>query len=112
MRRVSLAVLVLGLLSIGGGLIGQDKKEAPKDDAKVKGALPFGWGKANLGLTDEQKQKIYSIDNKYDAEIESLKKKMDDLKKKKIDEQVAVLTAEQKKKLEDYFKSKAGGEKK
>ncbi|CAN5287692.1 hypothetical protein BH11PLA2_BH11PLA2_10550 [soil metagenome] len=111
MRKLSMCLLAIGLFAIGGGLVGQDKKDAPKDkeEPKVKGSLPQGWGKANLGLTEEQKQKIYTIDNKYDVEIETLKKKMDDLKKKKSDETVAVLTAEQKKKLEDYFKSKAGG---
>ena len=70
--------------------------------------MPQGWGKANLGLTEEQKKKVHDISAKYDTEIDALKKKIDDLKEKKQKEEVAVLTDEQKKKLEDYFKSKAG----
>lgn len=104
MRRSAFALLAVGLIALSGGLVGQDKKE----DAKGKGQLPQGWGKANLGLTEEQKKKVLDVDAKYDAELEALTKKINELKKKKLDEQVAVLTDEQKKKLEDYFKSKAG----
>jgi len=110
MRKASFGLLVIGMLAISGSLVGQDKKEPVKEDpAKVKGSsLPQGWGKANLGLTEDQKNKIYATDSKFDAEIETLNKKIAELKKKKSDDQLGVLTAEQKKKLEDYFKSKAG----
>jgi hypothetical protein len=103
MRRSSVLLLALGMFALGGGLVGQDKKEPAK-----AGQLPQGWGKANLGLTEEQKRKVLEADAKYDGEIDALTKKIGDLKKKKLEEQVAVLTDEQKKKLEDYFKSKAG----
>lgn len=103
MRRSSVLLLVLGMFALGGGLVGQDKKEPAK-----AGQLPQGWGKANLGLTEEQKKKVHEIDSKFDGEIDALAKKIAELKKKKIEDQVAVLTDEQKKKLEDYFKSKAG----
>ena len=106
--RRGVRYLAAGMFALGGGLVGQDKKDAPKEDPAKKGTLPSGWGKANLGLTDEQKKKVLDISAKYDTEIDALKKKIDDLKDKKQKDEVAVLTAEQKKKLEDYFKSKAG----
>lgn len=107
MRIAAFTMLVAGLFAVNGGLIGQDKA-ATKEEPKAKGQLPFGWGKANLGLTEDQKNKVVAVGSKYDEEVDALTKKIADLKKKKLDEQVAVLTAEQKKKLEDYFKSKAG----
>lgn len=103
MRHCWILVLALGMFAVSGGLVGQDKKEDPKG----KGQLPQGWGKANLGLTEEQKTKVLEVDAKHDDEIEALTKKIAEHKKKKLDEQIAVLTAEQRKKLEDYFKSKA-----
>lgn len=105
MRRSAVLMLVIGMFAVTGGLVGQDKKDPPKDG---KGQLPQGWGKANLGLTDDQKTKVLEISSKADAEISTLMKKISELKKKKLEDQVAVLTAEQKKKLEDYFKGKAG----
>src|SRR5262249_30913098 len=43
-------------------LSAQDKKE-DKKDTKVKGVLPANWGK--LGLTDDQKQKVYKTQAEY-----------------------------------------------
>ncbi len=116
MFHVRLSVFLVGLLVLTGGLAGQEKpekKDDPKDakkadtPTKVKGQLPQGWGK--LGLSDDQKQKIYTIQAKYGEEIRMLEAQIKDLREKMRKEERAVLTPEQKKKLEEMAKSKAGG---
>ena len=114
MSRFCLCALSGALLVLSGGLAGQDpKKEDPKavkkddtkkDDTKVKGMLPPNWGK--LGLSDEQKQNIYKIQNKYSAEIQKLQEQIDELNATKTKEMRAVLTADQKKKLEEILLGK------
>ncbi|MBA4066722.1 MAG: hypothetical protein C0501_24055 [Isosphaera sp.] len=86
-----------GLLVLSAGLAAQEPK---KDDppAKVKGYLPPNW-KA-LGLSDEQKQQVYKIQAKYDAEIEKLEAKIAELKATMSKERKAVLTPDQTKLLE------------
>ena len=83
------------------------KKDDPKkDDKKATGQLPTYW--KQLGLTDEQVQKVYKVQNKYNDEIDTLEAKIKELKEKMTKERLDVLTAEQKKRLEDILKEKAG----
>jgi len=98
---------------MSGGLAGQEKKDdtkktdpAKKDDppVKAKGMLPPNWKK--LGLTDEQVQKVYRIQNKYNDEIALLEAKIAELKTTKDKELKALLTADQKKRLEDILLGK------
>jgi Spy/CpxP family protein refolding chaperone len=123
MTWLRMTLLGLGLFAVGGGLIGQDAKKDAKDakDAKemkedkdtaktkVKGQLPSGWAK--IGLTDEQKQKVYSIDSDYDDKIEKLKAQIEEHKETKRKKQLEVLTPEQKKRLEANLKKAAGTDK-
>ena len=114
-----MALLAIGLFAIGGGIVGQETKTTPKPAAdkdakeatptKAKGQLPAGW--RDLGLTDDQRTKVYTIDAKYDEEIDALTAKIKVAKDKKRKEQLEVLTAEQKKRLEDALKKKAGTDK-
>jgi Spy/CpxP family protein refolding chaperone len=106
MFRPSLLALVSALLVLTGGLVGQDKKDEKKDDPpmKVKGTLPPKWGE--LKLSDDQKQKIYRIQNKYDAEIDKLEAKIKELKAARTKESVEVLTPDQKKHLEQILLGK------
>ncbi|MBY0513347.1 MAG: hypothetical protein K2P78_05490 [Gemmataceae bacterium] len=111
MFRASLFVLLVGLLVVSAGhLTGQDpKKDDPKttekkDDPKAKGFLPQNWGK--LGLTDAQKQDVYKIQNKYNADIDKLEAQIKDLKAVRDKEMKAVLTPEQKKRLDDILLGK------
>jgi hypothetical protein len=115
MFRASLFALLAGLIVLSGGLIGQEKKtkEEPKQDAKkdeppmkAKGVLPPNWKK--VGLTDPQVQEIYKVQNKYDAEIDKLQAKIEELKANRTKDMRAVLTADQKKKLDEIL----SGEKK
>src|SRR5687768_8361264 len=109
MRTARFALLVAGLLALGGGTVGQgkqDKKEAKDPAVKTKGTLPQNWSK--LGLTDAQKTKVYSIQGKYKDEIEKLEEQIRELKEKQRKESLEVLTSEQKKRLEEILKEKAG----
>ncbi|MBX9584238.1 MAG: hypothetical protein K2X87_28395 [Gemmataceae bacterium] len=113
MFRVSMFALIGGLLVASGGLVGQDTKKdepkaAKKDEpaAKVKGTLPQNWGK--IGLTDDQKQEVYKVQAKYNGEIEKLEAKIKDLKAAREKDMKAVLTADQKKALQDIVSKKGG----
>src|ERR1700736_3674971 len=97
MRRSTVVLsLVAVVLMAGGTLLGANKDEpAPKS----KGHLPTHWSK--LGLTDEQKEKIYAVQSKYKDDIEKLQKELNELKKKQVGELEDILTDEQKTHLRD-----------
>jgi hypothetical protein len=116
MFRSGLLALFTGMLVLSGGIVGQDnkpkedpkKQEAKKDDPpmKAKGVLPPNWKK--VGLTDPQVQEIYKVQNKYDVEIDKLQAKIEELKANRTKDMRAVLTADQKKRLDEIL----SGEKK
>jgi len=105
MYRVWTLALVGMMCVLSAGLVGQDpKKDDPQatktePQVKLKGTLPQNWGK--IGLTDDQKQEIYKIQGKYHSEIEKLEAKVKELKGTRDKEIRAVLTADQKKRLEE-----------
>ncbi len=106
MHRVMLPAAFAAAVVLGGGSVAQEKKDVKKDEppAKAKGVLPMNWGK--LGLTDAQKQEVYTAQGKYNAEIDKLDAKIKELKATRDKEMKAVLTAEQKKRLEDILLGK------
>lgn len=93
---VMLGVLAAALL-IANGLQGQDKKEP----APFKGVLPPNFGK--IGITEEQKQKIYKIGNETREKVAELEKKIAELREKGKQEVLNLLTEEQKKKLKEIL---------
>ena len=105
-------LLLTGLLALAGGVAGQDPaKDPPKEEPKktdppmkLKGFLPMHWGK--LGLSDDQKQTVYKIQAKYAAEIDKLEAKIKEIKASRDKEMKAVLTPEQRKRLEDILLGK------
>ena len=118
MRYVRLPVLIACLFAAAGGLSAQDsaakkydgKETGKADSPRAKGYLPQNWSK--LGLTDEQRQKVYQIQGKYNEEIDKLEVRIRELKDKMARERLEVLSPEQKKRLEDIIRGKAGtGEK-
>ena len=117
MFRAALLALFSGLIVLTAGSVAQEPKtkqdpktEVKKDDkkdepaGKVKGTLPANYGK--LGLTDAQVQEIYKTRNKYNDEIAKLKAKITELEATRDKETKAVLTAEQKKRLDDILTGK------
>lgn len=113
LRASMLALLLGGLLVLSAdGLVGQEKKEDPKakkDEpaGKVKGQLPPNYKK--LGLSDAQVQEIYKLQAKYAAELAALKAKEDEVKAARDKEVRAVLTPDQKKRLEEIQTGKDKG---
>jgi Spy/CpxP family protein refolding chaperone len=112
MLRLPLLAL-LGALTVlsADGLVGQEKKKddpklTKKDDppGKIKGMLPQNYGK--LGLSDDQKQQVYRIQAKYKAELDQLEAKIQEVKNTRDKELKSVLTAEQKKRLEEILLGK------
>jgi len=109
MLRLSMFALLGGVLVLSSGVVGQEaktagqepKKEAKKDEPKAKGFLPQNWGK--IGLSDDQKQDVYKIQAKHNAEIDKLEAKIKELKTTRDKELKTVLTAEQKKRLEEIL---------
>lgn len=105
--RWSLALAAALLLGTAGFAQNPKPADTPKDDPKkATGQLPTYW--KMLGLAEEQIQKVYKIQNKYNADIDDLEAKIKELKEKMQKERLEVLTADQKKRLEDILKEKSG----
>jgi len=107
MFRVLIPGVLTAALVASGGTTAQDaKKEIKKDDPapKAKGFLPQNYAK--LGLTDAQKQDVYTAQAKYNTEIDKLDAKIRELKAARDKEVKAVLTPEQKKRLEEILLGK------
>lgn len=103
--RFGIGVLVLAVaLVVGGGSLGDDKKEVP-----AKGQLPANWKK--LGLTEEQVKKVYTTQTEYRGKIAELEQKIQDLKKQERTDLEKVLTDAQKARLKEILLEKAPGEK-
>lgn len=109
MIRLGLGVTVLALALLVPGSA-QEKKDDRKPDGppvKLKGQLPPNFGK--LGLSTEQKQKIYKAQAEFRAKRAELEKK---LKQLKVEERAAyekVLTPDQKKKLREILTGEKDG---
>jgi Spy/CpxP family protein refolding chaperone len=107
MVRFLLPAVFTAALVVTGGITAQDaKKDAKKDDPapKAKGFLPQNFGK--LGLTDVQKQDVYNIQAKYNTKIDEYEAKIRELKSARDKEVKAVLTPDQKKRLEEILLGK------
>jgi LTXXQ motif family protein len=76
-------------------------KTAPPD---VTHRVPPGYSK--LGLTDQQKEKLYKIQADYYPKIHDLEKKADDLRARREKEFESVLTTPQKRLLADAEQQK------
>lgn len=89
------------------------KAEGGKKVVKPGDRLPANYAK--IGVSDDQRKKIYEIQSKYSEQITNLQKQLAELKSKENAEVEAVLTAEQKKALQaanDETKKKAAEKKK
>ncbi len=131
MRSLFLSLIACGLMALGiAGVYGRPvavAEEAGKTAAKAEKAgdaksakkassgdrLPANYAK--IGLSEDQKKKIYEVQNKFEAQIDSLEKQIADLKAKQKAEVEGVLTPEQHKALQaaiEDSKKKAAEKKK
>jgi hypothetical protein len=75
------------------------KKEKGSTSGKGYRRVPANFSK--VGLTDEQRQKVYQIRGKYQNEITTLKSQIEDLQAKELTDCEGVLLDSQKKVLAD-----------
>jgi flagellar basal body-associated protein FliL len=97
MLRLRLAVTcLLALVLTSSWLMGQDTKSTSDDaqPSKSKGALPKYFGR--LGLTDDQKQKVYKIATSYKTKIDALTEQLEELKSQRQAELLKILSDTQK----------------
>lgn len=115
LRFASMVAAVLLALALGNEMsvntiTGQETAESTKKAAstsatkKPRGRLPAYYGQ--VGLSGEQRDRIYGIQATYRTQIDELQKQIDSLKEKEVSEIVAVLTPEQKKKAAEARRSK------
>jgi Spy/CpxP family protein refolding chaperone len=115
MRTLIGTAFLAAAMFCGTALIGQPPapgtgaKAEPKAEPKARGQLPQNW--KNLGLTDKQVQDVYKIQAKHGEEIDKLEAKIKEHKDQIAKERLEILTPEQKKRLEEILKGKAGTEK-
>src|SRR5438067_9212498 len=100
---VTAGALFLSFLAGGWLLSGVGSRAAddPKPATKFRGQLYAKW--RELGLTDEQKQRIYKIQSEYRTKIDELEKKVKELRREERSKAEAVLTAAQKARLKELL---------
>jgi len=74
------------------------KEKAKGEKAKPRGRLPNYFSGV---VNEEQREKIYAIQKEYEPKISQLRQELDSLTKARDEKINAVLTAEQKKKIDD-----------
>ena len=104
-RKFFAIVALLGFVSFAPAQA-PTKPVEKKEEKKEKGQLPTYW--KQLGLTDEQVQRVYKLQGKANEEIDTLEAKIKELKDKLAKERMTILTKEQKDRLEAIIKEKAG----
>jgi hypothetical protein len=104
MKRLPVfAAGVAFLFATGAVMFGDVKSES----SRVRGVLPQNWSK--LGLTDQQKQQIYSVQNEYRAKIDEMQKQINALRRKERGEMEKILTDAQKARLREVITEKISG---
>ena len=104
------AVAVFGLLVlVGANLRGQDDAEPPAnaaeaaksnaEDEKRRGPLPAYFGK--IGVSDEQREKLYDIQDEYEARLEELRQQLKALVRERDAKLESLLTPGQKLRLKE-----------
>jgi hypothetical protein len=110
MRSLRVVAVAVALVVVSSPWVVGD--DAPKKEPapKMRGQLPPNWAK--LGLSDEQKQKVYEAQNKYRAKIDALKKQIAELQDQEKKDMEAVLTSAQKARLREIVSGKVPSEEK
>jgi Spy/CpxP family protein refolding chaperone len=104
--RGLLTVLVAMLVLSVAAAQDKDKGKGTKDTGtKSKGRLPTGWSKL-IKLDSTQRKKIQEIDVKAQDEINKLNEQIRQIRLKARQEQLAVLTPEQRKTLREALVGK------
>jgi Spy/CpxP family protein refolding chaperone len=103
-RTVSFVFSAVAVLASGWALAQEARKDPPP---RARGVLPQNWNR--LGLTEEQKQKVYTIQAEYRSKIEALEAQIKELRGRERSELEKVLTEEQRKALAKIITEKVPG---
>jgi hypothetical protein len=96
---MTLVSLAAALAVVEHPAVGAEGKAAVKKPAGRKGhRLPAHYGQV---VNEKQREEIYRIEDEYQPKIEALQKQLDALKKARDEKISALLTAEQKKQIEE-----------
>jgi Spy/CpxP family protein refolding chaperone len=90
-------VAAIALLS-SGGVNSQEKKDATP---KLKGQLPSGWPR--LGLTDEQKQEVFKLQDEHKRKVGVFKEQIAFHDAELVKGRLGVLTDEQRRKMRELY---------
>src|SRR5215470_14900148 len=104
MRSVVSAVVLFASFLAGGLLLSGASSRAqdePKAQPKLRGTLYQKW--RELGLTDDQKQKIYKVQTEYRTRINELEQKIKALRAEERAKAEQILTAAQKARLRELL---------
>ena len=98
-------VLLSGVESTSARLSAQEKtqaEETPQEKTRKppRGRVPNGFGK--IGISEQQKEEIYTIQGRYKAQVEDLLAQLEELKSQEAEEIHNVLTDDQKLALKKY----------
>ena len=105
MKRLSSVVtLMAAALLVSGSIWGDEPNQPTAAPVRVRRALPQNWNK--LGLSDEQKQKIYATQAEYGVKIDALQKQIKELQSKQRDAMEKLLTDAQKTRLRELATEK------
>jgi hypothetical protein len=104
MKRITASAIGVAVILLAVSLIQAQERREP---ARGRAGLPAGWSK--LGLTDDQKQKVYSIQSEYQGKIEDLRRQVRQLQRQERGELEKVLTDTQKARLRELITEKAPG---
>lgn len=104
MRRLQLLTVATVVMVAGGSLLAQDRRESA---SRGRGMLPRDWSR--LGLTDEQKDKIYGVRGSYRGKLDDLERQIKELRKQERAELESVLTDAQKARLREIVAERVPG---
>lgn len=96
--------LALVVVLMGAAFLTADDSKPPPARGRQ---LPPNWAK--IGLSTDQKEKIYSIQAEYRTKIDELNRQISELRKKQNRELETVLTEAQKARLREILLEKAPG---
>ncbi len=95
--RVTCLMIAITSLTLAGGISAQESDTTAK--AKRRGPLPSYFGK--IGVDDDQRKKLYSVQESYQERLAALRKEMKGLLAQRDTEMEALLTPGQKLRLQE-----------
>ena len=95
--HVAFLLFAIISLTVAGGIFAQETSTKAK--VKRRGPLPSYFGK--IGVDDEQRKKLYTVQESYQAKLAALRKEMKALLAQRDAEMEALLTPGQKLRLQE-----------